>query len=211
MFESHTMIKTFLFDLGNVLLFFSHDRMCEQIGQLCDRSADEIRELIFTPNKHLEYERGEMTEAEFQEWLEQQTSTSLSRTELRRATGDIFQPNESMFPLLKELSTRGHRLVLLSNTNYSHIAFVRDTYSILDEFDHLILSYEVGAVKPEAAIFEEALARIECRPEDCFYTDDIPEYVEWGRSFGLRAEVFTNTEQFVEQLESFGIQLRHLL
>ena len=40
------MIRTCLFDMGNVLLHFCHERMCAQIGGLCGRTAAEVRALL---------------------------------------------------------------------------------------------------------------------------------------------------------------------
>jgi len=200
-------IKTFLFDLGNVLLFFSHERMCDQIGRLCGKSGQEIRELLIETEQHLIYERGEITEDEFHQWFQEATGSAIALPDLRRAAGDIFEENESMFPVLDQLKRRGYRLVLLSNTNASHIEFIRQKYNVLERFDELILSYEAGAVKPDSRIFAEAIRRIECAPHECFYSDDIPEYVERGRTFGLRAEVYTDTGSFLTHIRQLGITL----
>jgi len=205
------VIKTFLFDLGNVLLFFSHDRMCEQIGALCGKTGAEIRTLIFDGDKQLEFDRGTVTETEFHRWLEQETKSHISRSELQLAVADIFTPNTTMFPLLDELKARGHRLVLLSNTNSTHIEFVRQHYDLLSKFDDLVLSYEVQAVKPEAEIYQRAISRIECQPTECYYTDDIPDYITAARQHGLRGDVFTTTDSFVEQLQQYDIDLTELL
>jgi HAD superfamily hydrolase (TIGR01509 family) len=124
---------------------------------------------------------------------------------LRRAASDIFDENRSMIPVLDELQQRGHRLVLLSNTNMSHIHYIRESYDVLERFDDLVLSYEVRAVKPEPHIFEEALRRIDCAPQECFYTDDISEYVDRGRTFGLQAEVYHDTPSFLSHLRQRGI------
>ena len=41
------MIRTFLFDMGNVLVHFSHEKMCAQMGALCEKSAEEVRDVLF--------------------------------------------------------------------------------------------------------------------------------------------------------------------
>ena len=102
------MIKTFLFDLGNVLLFFSHEKRCQQMGALCGLSAEQIRQLVFVPEAHLKYERGEWSEAEFHAWFEQQVGCKMSLLDLRRAAADIFVPNQTMFPVLSPDEMAGH-------------------------------------------------------------------------------------------------------
>ena len=201
------MIKTFLFDLGNVLLFFSHERMCRQMGILCGKSGEEIRQLFIETKRHLVFERGEMSESEFHTWFLQESGAEVPLDKLRWAAADIFTLNSPMDAVLKELKARGHRLVLFSNTNITHIQYVREQYDVLDRFDELVLSYEVGVLKPEDAIFECALDQIECAPEECFYTDDVADYVARGRFHGLQAEVFTTTESFLQQMSERGILL----
>ena len=55
------MIQTFLFDMGNVLVSFCHDRMCRQMGELCGHSGPEIRKQLIDTGLQWELERGEVT------------------------------------------------------------------------------------------------------------------------------------------------------
>lgn len=199
------MIRTVLFDLGNVLVYFSHERMCAQIADVCGRDASEVRELLLDGGLQWAFERGDVSEAEFHRRLEKATGRTIDFDALRRAASDIFELNTSVVPVVDALKKRGHRLVLLSNTNRLHFEFVRERFDILDRFDEFVLSFEVGAIKPERSIFEVALDKIECRPQECFYTDDTAGHVEAGRRFGLDAEVFTDTETLLGHLRQRGI------
>lgn len=203
----NVMIKTFLFDLGNVLLFFSHEKMYDQLGALCGKSGTEMESLISHHRIDVAFDRGELTESAFHQWLQAQTAVRFSKEELEVASSDIFELNKSMVPILDQLKSKGFRLVLLSNTNCTHIHYVRQHFEILDCFDQLVLSYEVGAVKPEPEMYQKALQQIDCQPGECFYTDDIHDFVEQGREHGLVAELFTTTEAFVEQIRALGIDL----
>ena len=98
----------------------------------------------------------------------------MDRNALIDASSDIFTLNEPIVPLLDELRRLGVRLVLLSNTHPWHVDFVRRRFDVLDRFDELVLSYAVGAVKPEPAVFEATVKALRCSPSEAFYTDDIP-------------------------------------
>ena len=50
------MIRTLLFDLGNVLLHFSHQRLCAQMGELCGKPAEAIRRLLFDTTLQRDFE-----------------------------------------------------------------------------------------------------------------------------------------------------------
>jgi glucose-1-phosphatase len=201
------VIETFLFDMGNVLVHFSHALMCEQLAEVCGCSAEEMRSLLFDMGWEGELERGEVTEVEFQKRLEGHFKRPLELAALVRAASDIFTLNAPVVPILRSLRRQGKRLVLLSNTSVSHIEFVRREFEVLSLFDDFVLSCEVGAMKPDAAIYQAALAKIQCPPEHCFYTDDIEAYVLEGRRHGLQAEVFTTAEALVQQLGQRSIRL----
>ena len=202
------MIKTFLFDMGNVLVHFSHDRMCEQIGALCGRTGADLKHLLIESGWQLDFERGLVTPEEFHFWFEEKFKARVDIKDLAFAASDIFTLNAPIVPVLDELKSRGHRLVLLSNTSVFHFDFVRERFNVLDRFDDFVLSYEVKALKPHPDIFEDALKKIECDAPDCFYTDDIAQYVEGGRQHGLDAEIFTTASELKKHLAVRGIHLK---
>jgi putative hydrolase of the HAD superfamily len=203
------VIRTFLFDMGNVLVHFCHQRMCRQIADLAQTSEEIVRDLLMRGSLQWDFERGLLTEEEFFAELRGrlQFSAEITREEFVRAGSDIFTLNASLIPVLDELRALGHRLVLLSNTSVSHFEFVQNEFDVLSRFDDFVLSFKVGAMKPERRIFEVAGMKIGCPPEQCFYTDDIAAYIEAGRSYGFQAEQFTTTESFVGQIGHRGIRL----
>ena len=199
-------VRTLLIDLGNVLLYFSHERMCAQIAQACQAPLADLQQILFSGQLQRRFERGEISEEGFRQVLETKLGRPLDPEALRRAGSDIFSLNDPMVPLLDLWKRDGYRLVLLSNTCVTHYEWVLEHFDLLNRFDNCVLSYRVGAVKPEKAIFQAALEAIECPPEECFYTDDIEEYVHQGRSFGLKAEVFRDVPTLTSQLEKLGVK-----
>ena len=202
-------IRTFLFDLGNVLLHFSHDRMWRQLADVCECAVPELQSLTERHDLANEFERGRLSEADFHDRLQELTDSRFGRTAFRTALADIFELNTPMPELLKGLRAGGHRLVLLSNTNETHLAWVRERFDVLEFFDDLVVSFRVGVMKPEPEIYEAALRVIECRPEECFYTDDIMANIHAGREFGLEAERFTDVPSLVTHLHQRGVRLKN--
>lgn len=200
-------LKTILFDMGNVLVYFSHDRMCEQIAQICGTTAEEIRAAVFASELQWNFERGRLSEEQLQAQLMQHFQTDIDLDQLRWAIGDIFEPNDAIVPILAQLKQRGLRLVLMSNTCVTHLNHVRSNYSHLDYFDDFVVSYEVGAIKPEEGMYLAALNKIQCAPQECFFTDDIPQYVEIARNHGIQAEVYTDVPSLRGQLSQRRITL----
>jgi putative hydrolase of the HAD superfamily len=200
-------IETCLFDMGNVLVFFCHNRMCRQMGALCGCDEQVVRERVLDTGIQWSFERGELSEDEFHQQFEAALNCRVDRDELLHANANIFTLNESIVPVLDELKSRRIRLVLLSNTSVAHIGFIRRNWDVLDRFDDFILSCDVKSLKPDAGIYTAALAVIGCDPSNCFYTDDIPAYIEAGRRHGLQAEVFTDTQSLIGHLAARGVML----
>lgn len=200
-------IRTVLFDMGNVLVSFSHERMFAQLGEVCGRTGEEVKQFLATTALANRFETGMVDANGFHAEMEQWVKRPVDQANLLRAGADIFWLDTPMPDVLKQIKSQKIRLVLLSNTSSTHIEIIREKWSFLDEFDDLVLSYEVNAMKPEEAIYRAAIAKIKCDPSECFYTDDVAPYVEAGRSFGLHAEIFRDVPTLVEQLRSRGINV----
>ena len=97
------------------------------------------------------------------------------------------------------------KVLLLSNTNAIHFQMVRENYALLRHFDEYVLSYQVGALKPSPRIYEEAIARARCEPAECFFTDDIAEYVTAARTAGIDAVQFESAAQIERELRRRGV------
>ncbi len=85
-----------------------------------------------------------------------------------------------------------------------HIGYVLSHYGFLAKFRRLVLSYEVGHVKPARQIFERAIGL--CAPGSrLIYFDDVPEFVSAARACGLPAEQFVDAAKLRCDLEGFGV------
>jgi len=100
---------------------------------------------------------------------------------------------------------RRYRMLLLSNTNPIHFTMLKQCYPLLRHFHAFVLSYEVGAMKPLPAIYRRAIEEAMCRPEECFYTDDMAAYVEAARTHGIDAVQFESAAQIQRELHKRGV------
>lgn len=200
------MIQTILFDLGNVLVHFSEDKLQRQLAKALNITTP--KKSIFHQGIRYLYETGRINDKELCDYLSLHAEEkSVSHKTILHAFSDIFWPNSSVFPVIRSLSEQGVRLILLSNTSKAHYTFIRKKYPVLEWFHDVVLSYKVGAVKPSRQIFETALIAAQCPVENCFYTDDTEEHIKAARKYRIDAELFTNTETLIEQLKQRGITI----
>lgn len=82
------------------------------------------------------------------------------------------------------------RVVLASNAT-SRLPRDLDRLGIADAFDAVVASCDVGAVKPETAMYREALRRAGARADEAFFVDDTAANVAAAAALGMHAHAFT--------------------
>ena len=200
------MIKTVIFDLGNVIVPFDFTRGYAAMQPWCRYPAEEIPKRIATTDLVRRFESGQVPPRDFVRQLSTLLELNIPYDDFCRIWTAIFLP-DTLIPesLLAGLKSR-YRLLLLSNTNAIHFNMVRESYPLLRHMDAYILSHEVGALKPSPLMYQAAIARADCRPEECFFTDDIAPYVEAARQQGIDAEQFQGLEKLEADLRARGVE-----
>jgi putative hydrolase of the HAD superfamily len=201
------MIRALLFDMGNVLIHFSHERMNRQLGELVGRDGSEVERLLHESGLFDGYATGRVSTDELRIELGRLIGRPIDAVALDRAASDIFWLNESMEPVIDRLATSGLPLVLLSNTCETHFRWVSSRFRVLRHFTRRVLSFEVGACKPNPAIFEAATRAAGVSPGECFFTDDTSGHVEAARQLGFDAVVYRDTPQIIAELQKRGINI----
>ena len=199
------MHKAILFDLGKVLVHFDFQKAYRELAPFCGFGLDELPRRIAATGMVERLETGLVEPREFVAAVCEALQARVDYDEFRRIFSGIF--GECLIPesLLETLGKR-YRLVLISNTNALHWELLRENYPHLwGHFDALILSHEVRAMKPDPAIFRAAVAAAGCRPEECFYTDDIPKFINAARALGIDAVQFQSCGQLEGELRARGM------
>jgi HAD superfamily hydrolase (TIGR01509 family) len=92
-------------------------------------------------------------------------------------------------PVLAQLKREGYKLALVSN--YAHTPVLRDALArlgLVEHFDALVVSADVGYLKPHPRIFEAALEALGVRADEAVMVgNDIPCDVEGAKKSGIRA------------------------
>jgi glucose-1-phosphatase len=198
--------KAVIFDLGRVLVNFDFKRGYQALEGLCPYRAAEIPKRLATCDLVERFESGLIEPRDFVAQISTMLDLAIGYDRFCGIWSSIF--TETLVPeaMLERLAER-YRLMLLSNTNIIHFEGLRETHaSLLGHFHDLVLSYEVKSMKPRPEIFQAAVARAGCRPEECFYTDDIAANVEGARLVGIDAVQFQSASQLQRELTARGIR-----
>ena len=103
-----------------------------------------------------------------------------------RRAQQIFTVNEPMWRCVRQLARQDHQLILLSNINAIHCPWIFTAYPEFSYFEHKVLSFEIGALKPEFAIYQYAINTYQLDPAAIVYIDDQPQNIISGKELGFQ-------------------------
>ncbi|MFM8890810.1 MAG: HAD family hydrolase [Planctomycetia bacterium] len=196
-------------DMGNVIVSFDRERAFQQMAEVCGTDVETVRRVAMDADLHEAIERGAIDWREFHGLFSARTGTTSDPPALARAASDMFTIKVDMLPVIAGLERSGCGLGILSNTcgpHWEHLLTRR--YAVLPgNFQLVVLSHEVRAVKPEPEIYRLAAERAGVPPSRIFFTDDIPSNVAAARAAGWQAELFTSAAALIDQLDRRGLKL----
>ncbi len=201
----------FYFDMGNVLLMFSHERMAAQMAAVVGIEQQRAWDILFGGDLGIRHESGTITNEQFyDEFCRAAGKTGVDRAALDLAACDIFWLHVPMVAIAGRLNAAGYRLGVLSNTNDAHWRYVTGRFSYLSTMFHVrAMSYDIHVMKPDSRIYVEAARLAGVEPSEVFYTDDRPENIEGAIAAGFDAVLFTTPAALSRELWRRGIALNY--
>jgi glucose-1-phosphatase len=192
-------IKAVVFDMGNVVLKVDHMIACDKFAQFSNFQKEKIFENMVGTKLEDRFERGMMTPQSFYESTIAKIGVNISFDVFSEIFNDVFCTNPGMSEIIGQLK-KDLKIMLLSNTNALHFSWVDQKFDVLKNFKQRVLSYQVGARKPEKEIFLHALHLLGCRPEEVLYVDDLIPFVRASRQLGMHAILFRSFSSFHSEL-----------
>ena len=197
--------KAVVFDLGKVLVDFDYSIAGRRIAARGRVSAKAVQEFIDHSPLLFRFETGQVSREQF--FAEVQAATGFRGTieEFSEFFSDIFTTIEPMVKLNAELRQRGVPTYIFSNTNELAISHIRSRFPFFSQFNDYILSYEHGAMKPDAKLYEVVERTSRLAGSDLLYLDDRQENVAAGVARGWQVIHHQAPEQTQMAMRATGL------
>jgi len=111
--------------------------------------------------------------------------------------------DKEMIKIVKILK-RKYTLALFSNLDKNNDKIYRKK-GWYDYFDHLILSFELGLIKPSKKIFKIALKKLKLKSNNCLFIDDQKDNLVIAKKLGMKSLLFKNPQKLKKDLEAMKI------
>ena len=204
--------KNIVFDLGGVLIDLEPERTLKAFAELKKysitldnnslvakeekgKSPISINDLIGGGESEWmqKYQIGEMTTEEFFSHVASGYHPSITKKQLEEAwCAMLISLPTNRLEMLKRLRKAGYQVLILSNTNEAHTAWVHRHFEeiglqIGKHVDRVYYSNEIGLAKPDHACYEYVIQDANIRPNETLYIDDLEKNVKAGQLAGWTA------------------------
>jgi len=194
-----------VFDLGKVLVDFDYSIAARRIASRGRMSFENITPFISQSPLLFRYETGLLSSEQFYAEVCSATGFPGDLDEFCQAFADIFVPIEPMVQLHEALRNQSIPTYIFSNTNELAVRHIRHNFPFFSNFDGYILSYEHGAMKPDAKLYEVVEMKTGCRGADLLYLDDRPENIETGVKRGWQVVLHETPEKSRVAIRAAGL------
>ncbi len=199
------MIDTVIFDLGQVLVRFDNRLFFERIAGHTDRSIEEIRAAVHENDELLcLFDTGRIPPEEFYARAAETLGLDIGFGDFFSAYNDVFSLNGPTVALAGRLKPR-HTLVLLSNTDVMRYTHIEGSFPALRIFDAAVLSFRFGRMKPDPAIYREALRRAGTAAARAVFIDDLPPNVAAAEKLGITGILYSTPAALEAECVRLGL------
>jgi glucose-1-phosphatase len=205
------MLKNIIFDLGGVILGLAVPRTIAGFSGLSGLPPATVTDLFRNSPGFLAFEKGEITENEFRDFVRDLYKINSTDAELDECWNAMLLtiPYEKL-ELLTALKSK-YNTFLLSNTNTIHLDFINENIipsmngirSLDDYFHKTYYSHLMKKRKPDSEIFLQVLEENGLAASETLFLDDNSDNIEGAKLVGLQT-AFVNTDGFI--LEYFHEQ-----
>jgi FMN phosphatase YigB (HAD superfamily) len=201
--KSSSGIRLIISDFGGVICTFDYRIFCERLALRIHRTADQVFAAAFGDRLQSDFETGKLSGRQYHRTMMTRLDADLPFDEFYPMYGDIFTEIPATCDLLRRLRRR-YPLYLLSDTNEIHFSYVLETVRTLALFNEFIVSYQVGVLKPNPRIYQEALRRSALPARACVFVDDRSANVDGAARLGIHAVLFQSPAQLENDLLRLG-------
>lgn len=114
-------------------------------------------------------------------------------------------PIEGSIQLLEKLQAAGCPLYALTDNIKEFIAYYRESMGFLHYFKGVVVSAEVGILKPNQEIYHHLLNSYQLEASESVFIDDLQANVDGAIAVGMQAFQFINAVDCQEKLRTLGV------
>ena len=194
----------FIFDYGGVLVHHQTDADRAQMAAVAEADPEKFSDCYW--NLRDNYDKGAISGVEYWQRIAGCAEAPLTDKAIDQLVEldnvSWMQFDSIMWDWIDELRNAGKRLAILSNMPMELGQALRSKTNRFSCFDHITLSYEVRAIKPDPVIYEHCMDGLGTAPQKTLFLDDRIANVQGAEVLGIRAIQFTSRDEVLLKIRA---------
>lgn len=202
------MIKAFIFDFGGVIVrtedYSPRHAWDERLGL----PIGSVERAVHHSDLWIQAQLGRIAYTSY--WDGVAEILYMRKEDIDALRRDYFSGdriNYRLVKLIRELREQGYPIALLSNESLQLSDRLREL-ELDDLFDHVLISAQIGVMKPDPTAYRVALQTLGVVPHEAIFVDDTLSNIRGAQQLGIQAIHYRECEdlrpEFVQFLEPFG-------
>ncbi|MBY9003412.1 MAG: HAD family phosphatase [Candidatus Lokiarchaeota archaeon] len=202
-------IKCIIFDLGDVIFELDFNQFFNEVITPSPLNKPKTPIMLEFFRQSDTYHQGKISDKEFyNQACDLLRVCNLNQKAFYAAFNSIISEiNMDMVELVKKIRKNNQlKMICMSNINSSHWKYIKKMkWNIWDLFDEFILSHEVHLTKPDSKIFEIAIQKAGCAPEEIVFVDDGFNNIRAASELGITGIRFVDIDELIKSLNELNI------
>jgi putative hydrolase of the HAD superfamily len=186
------VIKAIIFDCFGVLIGKGFESTYRMAG------GDPLQDRTFIAATLGQANLGLISDAEFRAAMARQVG--IDPEDWSRVIKNTERLNTELLTYIKQLRPI-YKTAILSNANKGVLDRLIGEKWLQQSFDEIIVSAEVGIVKPDERIYQLVADSLGCMPSECLYIDDRAIFLGPARSLGMSVLLYENFDQLKQDMD----------
>ena len=196
------MINTVIFDVGNVLIDFDWDGFIHRMFPGREELINQLDLAVWGSGRWDRLDAGDEPEKVFASIIAFDPEHEQELRKVFANVGDTLRKREATPAWIKDVKSRGYRVLYLSNYSRYVMGLNPDVLDFLPLMDGGVFSCDVKLIKPDRRIYECIAEKYNLVPSECVFIDDVERNVKAGRDFGFHVIQFKTLEQAQRDLNT---------
>ncbi|MCC7304145.1 HAD-IA family hydrolase [bacterium] len=201
------MIQVITFDLDGVYFPNGKTNFKNAIMKMGVLENEFKRVFAQSSEMNEQYKLGKMSDEEFWTWAVRAWKLDLNWQEVIKLMIDSYDVDGNIVEIIMKLRANGYKTAICTSNFPARINGLQERFGFLDNFDVKVISYEVGANKPNKRIYEKLVEFSSVPANEIVFADDHPESVAGSQSAGITTFLYEGFGKYIEQLKSVGVIL----
>lgn len=206
-------IKAIIFDLNDVVIIDAHWHAITNAALKCNEDRDDFHYRINTKGSRgdlwWKFMTGRIDEKSYWKELDKNIKNLKVLIEMKNQIYSLLIPKNRTVDIISKLKAR-YKTGLITNFSKEWMRLFKSSErgrDVVNLFDEVINSGEIGLKKPDKRVYSVTLSRLGVESGETIFVDDLERNLITADEVGMKTILYKGVVQLVKDLKKIGVKI----